>query len=87
MAKTFDSCVRKRNWAHYKTCNECTAKCTGRPNWFERAMESVMVWWYRVRINFHLKRVFGGTKLTKKQIRRISDKTKENMYPKLNSKK
>ena len=78
--KEYDSCVAKRDWQHYKTCNECTAKCTGRPNWFWRAIESVMVWWYRVRIDYHLKRVFGNTKTTKKQLRRYLDKKQQKLY-------
>ena len=81
MKKEYDSCVMKRDWKSYKTCNECTSKktCTERLSWWQRAIESVFVGWYRIRINRQLKRVFGHTKLSKRDIR--------NMYPKLNSQK
>lgn len=79
MKKQYDSCVFKRDWARYKTCNECPQKktCTDKYSWWQRLEESVMVWNYRRKIGKELKRMFGGTKLTKKQIRRISDKAKK----------
>lgn len=81
--KEYDSCVAKRDWKNYKTCNECTAKktCAEKWSWWQRVIETVMVGWYRWRINRKLKDVFGGTKLSKRDIRDIKSK-----YPKLNSK-
>lgn len=81
--KEYDSCVAKRDWKNYKTCNECTAKktCAEKWSWWQRAIETVMVWNYRRKIGKELKRTFGGAKLSKQQIRSIKSK-----YPKLNSK-
>lgn len=83
--KEYDSCVAKRDWKHYKTCNECTAKktCTEKWSWWQRAIETVMVGWYRWRINRKLKKVFAGTHLKKRDIRNMRGQSK---YPKLNSK-
>ena len=79
MKKKYDSCVVKRDWKSYKTCNECGIKktCTKRWPFWQRVIESVAVGFYRWRIKRQLKRVFGNAKMTKRDIR--------NMYPKLNS--
>ena len=84
MKKQYDSCVAKRYWKSYKTCNECTSKnkCEERWTWWQRAIETVMVGWYRRKINKKLKGVFGGTKLSKRDIRSMRGQSK---YPKLNS--
>ena len=71
MKREYDSCVFKRDWAHYKTCNECPTRCKDRYNWYQRIIETVMVWWYRRKIKRELQRTFGGTKLSKRQIRSI----------------
>ena len=83
--KEYDSCVAKRDWQHYKTCNECTAKktCAEKWSWWQRVIETVVVGWYRWRINRKLKAVFAGTKLNKRDIRNMREQSK---YPKLNSK-
>ena len=84
MKKQYDSCVAKRSWVQYKTCNECPQKktCEERWTWWQRAIETVMVWLYRRKINRKLKDVFGGTKLSKRDIRNMRGQSK---YPKLNS--
>ena len=84
MKKKYDSCVVKRDWKSYKTWNECGIKktCNVRWSWWQRAIETVMVGWYRRKINKKLKGVFGGTKLSKRDIRDMRDRSK---YPKLNS--
>ena len=81
MKKKYDSCVVKRDWKSYKTCNECGIKktCTKRWLFWQRVIESVAVGFYRWRIKRQLKRVFGNVKMSKRGIR--------TMYPKLNSKK
>lgn len=70
--KKIDSCVFKRDWRFYKTCNECQTKnkCN-RPdkfNWFERIIEQISVWLYRVRIKIRLSRMFKG--VTKRDVKR-----------------
>ena len=84
--KEYDSCVMKRDWAHYKTCNECPQKktCAEKWSWWQRAIETVMVWNYLRKIGKKLKRMFGGTKLSKRDIRYMRRQSK---YPKLNSNK
>ena len=64
MKREYDSCVAKRNWQHYKTCNECSL-CKicyheDKPHWFGRLIESVVVGIYRWRINRKLKPLFRG---------------------------
>ena len=58
------SCVRKNTWQYYTTCNECELKktCTHEMNdgWFGRLYESVIVWWYRMRVRKRLNRMFEG---------------------------
>ena len=71
MKREYDSCVFKRDWAHYKPCNECPTKCKDRYNWYQRIIETVMVWLYRRKIKRELQRTFLGTKLNKQQIRRL----------------
>ncbi len=61
MKKKYDSCVFKREWIHYKTCFECTAKktcVTWKPNWFAQLGEAILVGLYRFGINRKLRKLF-----------------------------
>ena len=75
-------CVCKRDWKSYKTCNECgiRKKCEhkDKPNWFGRLIESVVVGWYRRRINRKLKGLFG--RMSKNDVKRLSDIMKINQH-------
>ena len=68
-------CVCKRDWKSYKTCNECgiRKKCErkDKPNWFGRLIESVVVGWYRRRINKKLRGMFG--RMSKNDVRQMHD--------------
>lgn len=84
--KKIDSCVFKRDWRYYKTCNECgiVRQCS-RPdkfNWFERIIEQIAVWWYRVRIRRRLGKMFHG--VSKRDVKRASYQIK-NARKQLNS--
>lgn len=69
------SCVRKRDWKSYKTCNECgiRKKCEhqDKPGFFGRLVESVVVGWYRRRINGKLRKMFG--RMSKNDVRKMHD--------------
>lgn len=73
MSTKTKSCVRKGDWAHYVTCNECDMHrtCTHEMNdgRIGRLFESIVVWWYRKRANKRLKRMFRG--VTHRQVKRI----------------
>lgn len=64
MKREYDSCVAKRDWLHYKTCNACDLHktCTHENNggWFSRMIESLIVGIYRWRINRRLRPIFRG---------------------------
>ncbi len=72
-------CVFKRDWAHHKTCYECgiLRRCThpGKPKWYERILEQILVSWERKRINRKLRTNFQG--VSKKDIQRIIRLTKK----------
>lgn len=69
------TCVCKRDWKSYKTCNECgiMKECEhkDKPNWFGRLVESIVVGWYRRRINGKLRGMFEY--VSKKQARKLND--------------
>ena len=79
MTKEKLTCVPKRDWRYYKTCNECGIKnkCTrgDKPGWFGRIVETIVVGWYRRKINKGLRGMFGH--LDKKTVRRLRDETKK----------
>lgn len=72
-------CVFKRDWKNHKTCYECGTlrRCThpGKPKWYGRILEQILVSWERWRINRKLRTNFRG--VSKKGIRRIIDITKK----------
>ena len=69
------NCVCKRDWKSYKTCNECglvkTCEHKDKPNWFGRLVESIVVGWYRWRINRKLKGLFG--RMSKRDVHKLND--------------
>ena len=75
-------CVCKRDWKSYKTCNECgiRKKCEHKDklNWFGRLIESVVVGWYRRRINKKLRGMFG--RMNKKDVKRFSRILKKDQH-------
>lgn len=71
--KKIESCVRKRDWRFYTTCNACnlvkSCEHECKPNWFGRAVETVVVWWYRRSIRKGLRRTFAG--LRRKDVKNL----------------